>query len=1496
MESNNNSNFYELTHAQKRIWYMDKVNLNSPLHNIGGCLKINGSINVEKMIHAINLVVQNNEGLRLRFKERNGLPFQYVYNYEKENIDFMDFSNFEIPRVEHEKWSVNIFKENFLLEDNQLYYFSIYKISEKEWGLLLKIHHIISDGWSISVIEKQVCEVYSKLINDIEVRFSESNSYLDVITEEKNYFNSKRYISNKNFWNEKFNRLSEEFLYSTTGSLKGKRKSFNIDSGLAEEIYKFTQNNQWSLNTFFISIILIYLNKITNEKDLVIGTPVFNRSSKTDKNTIGMFTSTVPLRFELDSEFHIERLIKAVNRELKLCFVNQKYPYDMLIRDLGINQKGFDSLFKLSVNYYNFKYVNDIDEIDLEVQEYYSENQSYSLQLAIKEWEENTISLNFDYKIEEYSEQEIEVLYKSLINIIRQILTNNTITLKDIKLLCKEEIKHKVESLNSTSNESPSKTIRELFEDQVIKTPNEIALEFEGEILTYKGLNEKSNQLAGYLKEMGVQRESIVGIMASHSIELVIAILGVIKAGGAYLPIDPDYPVERINFMLEDSGSTMLLTNFMVRNDFEYSGNIINVCDIDINSYSKENLEKVNRLDDLVYIIYTSGSTGKPKGVMIENSGLTNYVWWARKEYLRDDKEVMALYSSISFDLTVTSIFTPLISGNKIVIYENNESEYVLFKILRENKVTVIKLTPAHLSLIKDIDNSKSNINRLIIGGEDLKRNLAEKIHQSFNMDIEIYNEYGPTETVVGCMIYKYNEDDKGFSVPIGLPIDNTQIYILDSHLDVVPSGISGELFIGGKGVARGYLNREDLTGERFIQNPYKKGQKIYRTGDIARYLDNGVVEYIGRNDDQVKIRGYRIEVGEIEKYLLENEAIKDAIVAIKEDNRKKSKFLNAYIVAKKVVAESEIKIWLLKFLPEYMVPENFILMENLPLTTNGKVNYALLPNPLPINKEFVKYNSAVEKELVGAMEEILGIEKISLNDNFFQLGGDSIKAIQISSILKNVGLDINVKDILTHGSIYEIAAAIEVTKSDKIISQGNHHGDIESTPIIEWFFNEKFHNENLYNQYVVLEFEGAALDSDKVSMAANKLVQYHDSLRINYDNKNQKIYYNQNHLNKEFPVNFFDLSNRSDYKWAENINSLVDRTNTEFNIGNTLLFNVTMLKFDNNRQGLLFTAHHLIVDGISWRIILNDFITILKQLESNDHINLLQKTNSFKEWAEQLNNYKKENFKVEVNYWNSILEKKTMYPVDTYDGKDTVKTSHALSGKLSEYSTTELIKNMYELYNVDINELLVISLALTLNKQTANNEVMIELERHGREQINEFIDVSRTVGWFTSMYPTYFKIDNKNLEDNIKSLKEQLRSVPNKGFNYSIIKYLNKELIDSNNKYIRFNYLGDFDNIINKESLNIVNVGFGLDSDEENSLTALMDINSMIVNKELKFSVTFSNNRFKVETIQTFINSYLEMLTEILEHCTKKGSKEFTPSDFDGVDISQEEIDNLFI
>lgn len=1485
--------YYKLTHPQKRIWYIDKINTNSQLHNLGGCLNIYEEIDVEVMKKTLNLIIKNNEGLRLRISQKENEPVQYVEDFENESIDFLDFSNYENPEKEHDTWSNEVFKKHFNLEDTKLYYFAIYKISEKEYGILLNIHHIISDGWSITLIQKQICDMYIKLINKEETNIV-NYSYLDSIKAEEEYLNSERFIKNKNFWKSKFSEVPEEFLYKTSNSLEGKRQCFNIDEELSDKIKKFSDDKKCSLNTFFITILFIYINKVTYKNDLVIGTPVFNRTNKEQKNMIGMFTSTVPFRFKLDTGLKSEDLIKLVNKELKLCFLNQKYPYDLLIKDLELGSKGYDSLFKMCVNYYNSKYDNHINDIDVEVKEYYCGNQSYSLQLTVKEWEESNITLNFDYKTLEYSDNEIKTMYEAMINIINQIVENENVIVNDLKLINEEEWNYKVYDLNSTASDYPQKTVCELFEEQAIKTPNKIALEFKEKVLTYKELNEKSNQLANYLREKGIDNKSIVAIMETHSIELMVSILASMKAGAAYLPIDPSYPVERINYMLEDSRSNMLLTNFNITDEIKFKGSIININNEDLKGYSKTHLPKTNSLSDLVYIIYTSGSTGKPKGVMIEQQGLTNYIWWANKMYLKDEEEAMALYSSISFDLTVTSIFTPLISGNKIVIYDNDETEFVLYKILRENKATVIKLTPAHLTLLKDMDNTKSSVKRFIVGGEDLKVNLAKEVCNSFGKNIEIFNEYGPTETVVGCMIYKYDEEkDSGVSVPIGYPADNVQIYILDNELNLVSTGFAGELYVSGDGVARGYLNREELTNERFVENPFIKGQRMYKTGDTARYLENGAIEYVGRSDNQVKIRGHRIELGEIERYLIENQFVKDAVVVLKEDSLG-NRVLNAYVVSKKEITESEMKEWLLKFLPKYMIPTNFVFMDKLPLTLNGKVNYALLPKLEIIERKFIKYETLAEKELVKVVEEILGVENISINDNYYQLGGDSIKAIQISSKLKNLGLNIKVKDILAYDSIGEIAAAIEKNEEMVSISQEESQGEIENTPIIEWFFNEKFENENLYNQYVLLEYN-EILDANKVIKAINKLVKHHDALRVNYNRKSKKLHYNDKHLNAMEAFTYINLKKFHYDEQSRKIKNLIENANVNFDIENSILFNVTMFELDEKKQVLLFTAHHLVVDGVSWRVILNDFVTLLNQLEKGDEISLPMKTHSLKEWADELINYSKKDFENEIPYWNNTSNSNFEYPIDFNKGKDLVKTSHELKSSLYEDTLNSLAKAVNEIYSMELNEILTIALVLTINNITKKSDVIIELERHGRENISNTIDISRTVGWFTSMFPAYFKVESNDIEKNIKSLKEQLRSIPNQGFNYGTLRFLKKQVNELQNKLVRFNYLGDLDNIVDKERLKLSSIEFGLHSDEENSLTALIDIVAMKVNKELKVNITYSKNKFNEETIKELIDTYIGTLKLIEEKCMNKDVKEFTPSDFDAVDISQEDLDALF-
>ncbi|MBU3102833.1 amino acid adenylation domain-containing protein [Clostridium gasigenes] len=1014
------------------------MNLNSQLHNICGSLKIKGNLNVDNMKSTLNIIIENNEGLRLRITEKDGQAVQYVHEFENEHIDFINFNNYENPHEEYEKWSQNLYKKKFELEDNQLFYFVIYKIYE-EYGVLINIHHIISDGWSISLIEKQACEIYSKLMSNEKIYKYEYYSYLDFIKVEEEYLSSERFIKNKNFWENKFDNIPKEFLYKTFNSIEGRRLCFNIDSELSCRINKFTSDKKCSLNTFFIGILLIYINKITHKRDLVIGTSVFNRTSKQQKGMMGMFTSTVPIRFKLDTELNVNNLIKLINRELKLSLLNQKYPYDLLVKDLELSKLGYDSLFKMSVNYYNSKHINDLNGIEVEAMEHYCGNQSDSLQLIVNEMSEDSIILKFDYKIIEYKEQEIREMYQAMINIINKLINidylqgnhkNDEVLVKDIEIIGEEEKNQILYEFNDTYIEyQKDKTIHELFEDQVERSPDSIAVVFEDERLTYQELNERSNSLAIVLRNEGVKSDSIVGIMVDRSPQMIIGIMGILKAGGAYLPIDTSHPNDRIRYIIEDSGIKILLTDKHLVNKIEFDGVSINMQDDNIYLNDRDNLNNINTSKDLAYVIYTSGSTGLPKGVMINHNSLNNFgVGVFNKIDLLKYKNILCV-TTIAFDIFVLESLVPLLKGMKIVIA--NESDQTnslkLNEIIIKNNIEVLQITPSRLQLLMTSESFKESIEILkiiMVGGESLPKKLLMEINNYSN--IKIYNMYGPTETTVWSTIGSLTENKE---VSIGKPISNTGIYIINETNNLQPIGIGGELCIWGEGLARGYLNRPELTAEKFVDNPFKIGAKMYKTGDLARWLPDGNIEFLGRLDHQVKIRGFRIELGEIENNILTYEGIKETIVVDKDDETG-FKYLCAYVVCENDIKVANIRDHLSTKLPEYMIPSYFVQLEKMPLTLNGKIDRKALPKSDERIGDGIEYEGArneIEEKLVEIWKEILKVENIGINNNFFELGGHSLKAtVLISKIRKELHVEVPLREIFSNKTIRELSTFIE--------------------------------------------------------------------------------------------------------------------------------------------------------------------------------------------------------------------------------------------------------------------------------------------------------------------------------------------------------------------------------------------------------------------------------------------------------------------------------------
>ncbi len=1025
-----NKKVYPLTHPQMSIWNTEKMYPNTSIGNIAATLRIKGDINISLMKKAIHKVIKNNDGIRLHIVEKDGLPMQYISEFRDSEIDVIDFSkNDNIQDLF--KWEEEQSKIPFKLIDADLFEFTIIKVNDQEAGFYLKTHHLISDAWTMSMIGNLLVKHYTAF-KDGEEFEEKQTTYIDYIVSEQKYKESNRFKNDKKYWHEVFESIPEmttlKVRKSKEMNTKTKRKTLVTPEKFTKKLRQYCMENKISPYPLFLSALAMYIKRVSSKDDIIFGTPILNRSNRKEKNTVGMFISTAPLRIHIDENKDFRTFSQEVSKECVSLLRHQKYPYDLMLKEIREKHGMTDNLYDIVLSYQNAK-LNKEQLEKIQTRWHFNGYQTNSLTIHINDRDdEGRLIIDYDFRSDLFYVKEIEFIHSHIISLLWHALDNPIRPIKNIEMLTEKE-KHKIlYEFNKTEAEYPKdKTIHQLFEEQVRRSPDNIALVFEDQEMTYQELNEKANGLARTLRNKGVKQDDIIGIMVPRSFEMMIGILGILKAGGAYLPIDPEYPEDRILYMLEDSNAKILLTSKDVIIADQINEIMIDLYDDEVYSDETSDLENVNTPNDLIYVIYTSGSTGKPKGVMIEQRGVVNYIIWANKVYVRGDKITFPLYSSYAFDLTVTSMFTPLISGNRIIIYNEDNEEILIRKIFKENKVDIVKLTPTHLQLIKDMDNSNSKIKRLILGGEDLKAALANEIVNGFNGNVEIYNEYGPTETVVGCMIYKYDADkDIKVSVPIGTPADNVKIYILDKNINLVPIGIPGEIYISGDGIARGYINRNKLTEERFIDSPFENGKKIYKTGDLARWYAKGDIEYLGRSDYQVKIRGFRIELGEIEEQLSKHEAIEKAVI-IDKNYKDGKKYLCAYVVSCKELIVSDLRRFLSQKLPNYMIPARYINIEKIPMTHNGKVDREKLVeiDGEPISNNYVAPTNEIERKLVKTCSKLFEHNNIGINDNFFDLGCDSLLAIQLQVNLLKHNWNITTQEIYRYTTIHELAKRI---------------------------------------------------------------------------------------------------------------------------------------------------------------------------------------------------------------------------------------------------------------------------------------------------------------------------------------------------------------------------------------------------------------------------------------------------------------------------------------
>lgn len=912
------------------------------------------------------------------------------------------------------------------------------KINDREFEMIISNHHILYDGWSTGILLKEFFITLNSFCeNNTPLQPTNKSKYKQVVK----WYQQLDLKLHENFWSKYLKGLTTGTLFPVDYCKNQNIKAVEncreiIQPEVIEKLRNFTLKNELTLACVFYAAWGILLRKYCNTDDVVFGTTVSGRIPEIIgiDEIVGLFINTIPLRISVIEKETVKTFLKRVGKYLK---EREEFEYTPQVNIKQYSElQNSDKLFNSVMVIENYPLsIPSNSKTGRSIINSFStfEMTNYDLLLEVRNFEDFDLSISYNTQLFEHNT--IKSILNHLINIIEQISKNTNQYIKEIQFMNLEEYHKVIYEFNTTDVDYPkSKTIHQLFEEQVAQTPDRIAICYNSTELTYQELNEKSNQLARYLIKNGITEEKLVGLIVTHSIEAVIGILAIIKAGGAFLPIDPEYPKERILFMIEDSGINILLTNYDIN---YFHGTIVNIHNNNLYTGDGSNISISIKSSNLVYVIYTSGSTGNPKGTLIEHKGLVNYCCWAKEQYMKSENETFALYSSLSFDLTITSIFTPLISGGKIIVYRDDGNEYVLYKIMRENKTTIIKLTPSHLSLLKDLKNKGSSLKSLIVGGENLEVSLAKSIHESFDGDIDIFNEYGPTETTIGCMIHKYDyEHDIRNSVPIGIPANNVKLYVLDKSLNPVPIGCVGELYISGDGVARGYLNKPVLTNERFVENKYMNEKKMYKTGDLVKFINYGIIEFVGRNDTQIKIRGFRIELEEIKKQILIYKNIKEVVIVVHKDVNR-HEYLCAYFVANNKIDIEDLRQFLLSKLPSYMVPTFFIPLEKLPLTINGKLNSKLLPLPSESIEGINEYKAPgneIELQIAKIWQKLLEIEKVSVSSNFFDIGGNSLLLIQMQAQLqKYYPGKVTMADIFLYPTISKLAGYIETNLNNNL-------------------------------------------------------------------------------------------------------------------------------------------------------------------------------------------------------------------------------------------------------------------------------------------------------------------------------------------------------------------------------------------------------------------------------------------------------------------------------
>ncbi|MEQ8168837.1 MAG: amino acid adenylation domain-containing protein, partial [Candidatus Eremiobacterota bacterium] len=1459
-----------------------------------------GELHIDALKDAWNGIFSAHSAFRTGFVwEKGDKPFQIVYRHVPlpwHTVDLRGKTGEEQERIiEDTRGKTRHSLCN--LKNPPVCSLYLFIMDTGHYRFLWSYHHIILDGWSMPLILRELNKRYDSIVNKEHVSFPCPKSFESYI----------KWLSLQDdgelidYWKNSLSDFSAPTPLMVNRSRLEIHKAvenpgeytYRLPESFLAECQKFARSSGVTLNALVQLAWSSVLSCYSGSEDILYGTTVSGRPPALSgvEEMIGLFINTIPLRVILNRDetaiYNLKHIQDIIQNGNNLSHISLSKLQSMSSIPPG------EALFYSIFVFENFPFSQEM--LGLKNIKMYGKS-TYPMNVVIVAEKELSISISYDR--DSFSDDVIENLACHIEHGLQWIVRNPEDLLKNIDIVSEKEKHLLLNTFNDTCHDVPKeKTIHELIESQVALNSERTAVVYKDDKLTYGELNEKANKLAHFLRREGVTRDSRVGIFLDRSCHMIVSILAVLKAGGAFVPIDPHYPSDRINYIISDSGSIMLITEPSLAGNLNSSVKIVDVTDSAIYTGESDNLPFINTSHDLVYMIYTSGSTGQPKGVMIEHHSLVNLCCYYKNTYSFSEHDNMAKYVSFGFDASIPEIFPALISGSGIHIIpeEIRLSPSKLNEYFERNDVTLAILPTQFGEQFMLLTDNRS-LRWLELGGDKLKTFKKQ--------NYTVVNGYGPTEYTVctsDFVIDKYYEN-----IPIGKPIYNTKVYILDKYGKITPAGIPGELCVSGEGVARGYLNREELTEEKFVKNPFISGERMYRTGDLARWLPDGNLEFLGRIDAQVKIRGFRIELGEIEEALKKIDPVKDAVVIDRID-KQGNKYLCAYYISDIKLKSSDLQKELSLFLPDYMIPSCFLKIDEIPVTSHGKIDRKALPVPsqsdLASHETYVAPRNEREEILAVIWKEVLNCDRVGIYDNFFSLGGDSIMSIQIAARANNEGIHITASTILRNPTIASLSSEIKeksaVTGEQDILS-----GDVPLIPVQEWFFEREFTELNYFNQSFLFTLK-QDVAAEVIEKTLNILQTHHDGLRLRFkftDGEEEQdtcpgtqgkwLQWYESPEKSHIPVETAELSAIS--AQSEFITEKCTSIQSSLDITEGPTVRAVMFKGHSDGRDRLFIAvHHLCIDMVSWRIIIEDFHSIYRSISCSETPSLPPKTSSYREWSFALRKY---NAEAHRDYWFNVLRDIPTLPVEYKESKFSDIREYKV--RLPVQETDLLINEISSVYNTQINDILLSALLLAFNRALNVPEVIINLEGHGREEITEEVDLSRTAGWFTSIFPVRLKSSSREPGTIIKSVKEILRSVPDKGLSYGVLRYLSEDKEDLKKlecRRVGFNYLGQIDSsILDGELLCGTEESVGPSVSPENGIINLLDMNGFVSKGILSMMFTYSSNIWKEETVKHIGDSFIESLKEIIEHCVKTEGKHFTPSDFPLAAVTQSFLDTI--